>query len=137
MDYEIHWEGDWGYYARFTGWLTPESAARVAIELAMDRRYYNLRYAIIDFTDCPGHTFRRDDRQAVVNAMVQAIGASMANSELLEIAIAKDPRMLNFLHTYESLTTRPFHIFATIEEARWWLEERLGHRNRHGPETNK
>lgn len=132
MDYEVHWEGNWGFYARFKGWVTPESAARVALELATDRRYFNLRYAIIDLTESPGHTFRRDDRTAVANAMVQSIGASMANAGLLEIAITNDPRMLNFLQTYASLTTRPFHVFATVEEARWWLEEQLGKRIRLG-----
>jgi hypothetical protein len=122
MGYEVTWEGSRGFYARFTGWVTPESVARVATELTSHPRYYDLRYAIIDLTDSPGHTFRRNDRHAVANAMVQAIGANMSNHGLIEVAVASDPRMLNFLDTYASLTKRPLHVFATLAEARRWLE---------------
>jgi hypothetical protein len=121
VDYEITWEEPVGFYARFTGWVTPESAAQVALELASDPRYTDLRYAIIDLTDAPGHTFRRDDRNEVANAMVQAIGAGMSNRWLAEIAVATDPKMLNFLSTYASLTNRPFYVFDSLPEARRWL----------------
>lgn len=124
MDYEVTWEGTVGFYARFTGWVTPESAANVALELTADPRYPDLRYAIIDLTDAPGHRFRRDDRNQVGNAMVQSIGAGMSNRGLLEIAIATDPRMLNFLETYASLTSRPFFVFGSLSEARQWLADR-------------
>ena len=55
---------------------------------------------------------------------MQAIGAGMSNRGLLEIAIATDPRMLNFLKTYASLTSRPFFVFDTLAEARQWLADR-------------
>jgi hypothetical protein len=126
MDYEITWEGSFGWIARFTGWVTPESAASVAMALTSDPRYDDLRYAIIDLTQSPGHTFRRDDVNAIANAMVQQIGAGMSNRNIIEIAIATDPRMLNFLKTYASLTTRPFYVFDTLEEAREWLAEQTG-----------
>ena len=126
MDYEVTWEGSFGFVARFTGWVTPESAASVAMSLTSDPRYDDLRYAIIDLTRSPGHTFRRDDLNAVANAMVQAIGAGMANRNIIEIAIATDPRMLNFLKTYATLTTRPVHIFETLEQARDWLAAQTG-----------
>ena len=118
MDYEVTWEGSFGWIARFTGWVTPESAASVAMALTSDPRYDDLRYAIIDLTESPGHTFRRDDLNAVANAMVQQIGAGMSNRSIIEIAIATDPRMLNFLKTYSSLTTRPFYVFDTLSDAR-------------------
>jgi hypothetical protein len=54
--------------------------------------------------------------------MVQAIGANMSNHGLIEVAVARDPRMLNFLDTYASLTKRPLHVFPTLAEARCWLE---------------
>jgi hypothetical protein len=123
MAYEVCWEGSSGFYARFTGWVTPESAAQLATEMTADPRYGDLRYAIIDLTASPGHTFRRDDRTAVGNAMVQSIGAGLTNRRILEVAIATDPRMLNFLQTYAALTTRPFRIFETLPEARRWLAE--------------
>ncbi|HEX6570667.1 MAG TPA: hypothetical protein VF055_01510 [Steroidobacteraceae bacterium] len=126
MDYEVTWEGSFGFYARFTGWVTPKSAASVALALTSDPRYDDLRYAIIDLTAAPGHTFRRDDQNAIANAMVQQIGAGMANRNIVEIAIATDPRMLNFLQTYASLTTRPFYIFDSLAAARRWLAEQTG-----------
>jgi hypothetical protein len=126
MDYEITWEGSFGWIARFTGWVTPESAASVAMALTSDPRYDDLRYAIIDLTQSPGHTFRRDDVTAIANAMVQQIGAGMSNRNIIEIAIATDPRMLNFLKTYASLTTRPFYVFDTLAEAREWLATQTG-----------
>ena len=125
MSYSVTWEPGPGFYARFAGWVTPESAARLALELTGDSRYYSLRYAIIDLTESPGHTFRRDDRDAIGNAMVQSIGAGMSNLDMLEVAVATDPRMLNFLETYAALTTRPFRIFATLIEARAWLSQQM------------
>ena len=59
MAYEVTWEAPNGFYAHFTGWVTPGSAARLARELTADPRYDDLRYAIVDLTDAPGHTFRR------------------------------------------------------------------------------
>jgi hypothetical protein len=126
VDYEVTWEGSFGWIARFTGWVTPESAASVAMALTADPRYDDLRYAIIDLTESPGHTFRRDDLNAVANAMVQQIGAGLANRHIIEIAIATDPKMLNFLKTYAALTTRPFHVFDTLDEAREWLAAQTG-----------
>ena len=126
MDYEVTWEGPFGWIARFTGWVTPETAAGVAMALTSDPRYDDLRYAIIDLTAAPGHTFRRDDLSAVANAMVQQIGAGMANRNIIEIAIATDPKMLNFLRTYAALTTRPFFVFDTLAEAREWLAVQTG-----------
>jgi hypothetical protein len=126
MDYAVTWEGSIGFYARFIGWVTPQSAASVAQELTSDPRYDELRYAIIDLTESHGHTFRRDDRNAVANAMVQTIGAGLWNRNIIEIAIATEPRMMNFLKTYASVTTRPFYIFDTLAEAREWLSEQTG-----------
>jgi len=124
MDYEVTWEeATNGFYARVTDWVTPESAAKLAHEFTSDPRYLDLRYAIIDLTDAPGHTFRRDHRNSVANAMVESIGAGMSNRQIIEVAIATDPRMLNYLETYGGVTTRPFHIFPTLAEAREWLAD--------------
>ena len=60
MSYRVTWEPPNGFYVHFTGWVTPESAARLARELTSDVRYDDLRYAIVDLTDSPGHTFRRN-----------------------------------------------------------------------------
>jgi hypothetical protein len=128
MAYSVSWEPGPGFYARVTDWVTPATAAKLALELTGDARYYSLRYAIIDLTAAPGHTFRRDDRDAIGNAMVQSIGAGMSNLDLLEVAVATDPRMLNFLETYAALTTRPFRIFPTLADARTWLSNHLSAR---------
>jgi hypothetical protein len=45
----------------------------------------------------------------------------MSNRWLVEIAVATDPKMLNFLATYASLTNRPFYVFDGLPEARRWL----------------
>jgi hypothetical protein len=50
----------------------------------------------------------------------------MANRNIVEIAIATEPRMLNFLQTYASLTTRPFFVFDNLPAARRWLAEQTG-----------
>lgn len=139
MSYLVKWEPPNGFYVRFTGWVTPESAARIAHELTSDPRYDDLRYAIIDLSSAPGHTFRRDDRGEVGEAMVELIGAGFSNQQVMEVAIATDPRMLNFLATYAKVTPRPFHVFATLEEAREWLSQTtlsLRHLSaRHDPES--
>jgi hypothetical protein len=123
MAYEIRWEPPAGFYVHFTGWVTPESAARLARELTSDPRYDDLRYAIVDLSDAPGHTFRRNDR-AIGEAMVELIGAGFSNQNVHEIAIATDTRLLNFLETYARYTPRPFRIFATLDESRRWLAKR-------------
>jgi hypothetical protein len=122
MSYEISWEAPHGFYAHFTGWVTPGSAARLARELTSDPRYDNLRYAIVDLTDALGHTFRRND-SAIGDAMVELIGAGFSNQRVHEIAIAHEPRMLNFLATYAKYTPRPFRIFGRLDDARRWLAE--------------
>jgi hypothetical protein len=123
MDYEIDWEPPYGFYVRFTGWVTPESAARLAHEITSDVRYDDLRYGIIDLTGSPGHTFRRDDRSAVGAAMAETIGARFSNQRMYEVAIATEPRMLSYLSTYARFSSRQFQVFATLTEARDWLLE--------------
>jgi hypothetical protein len=123
MDYEINWEPPNGFYVRFIGWVTPESAARLAHELTSDARYDNLRYGIIDLTGSPGHTFRREDSAAVAVAMAETIGARFSNPYMREVAIASEPRMLSYLKTYAAFSRRPLHVFATLDEARAWLSE--------------
>lgn len=123
VTYRITWEPPNGLYAHFTGWVTPESAARLAHEFTSDPRYQDLRYAIIDLTESPGHTFRRDDRAAVGAALAEQIGARFSNKSIIEIAIATDPRMLSYLATYGTFSDRPFHVFASLPEAREWLAQ--------------
>jgi hypothetical protein len=123
MDYQVTWESPNGFYVRFTGWVTPESAARLAREITSDVRYDDLRYGIIDLTGSPGHTFRRDDRAAVGAAMAEAIGARFSNQRMLEVAVATEPRMLNYLATYATFSTRPLQVFASLSEARDWLSQ--------------
>lgn len=124
MSYQITWEEPCGFYARFTGWVTPRSAARLVRAMTADPRYDDLRYAIVDLTDSPGHTFRRGDRARIGEAMAELIGAHFSNAQVIEIAIATDPRMLSFLGTYAQLTPRPFEIFATLDAARESLATR-------------
>jgi hypothetical protein len=123
MDYQINWEPPNGFYVRFTGWVTPESAARLAHELTSDVRYDSLRYGIIDLTASPGHTFRSDDRCAVAAAMAETIGARFTNPVMIEVAIATEARMLSYLATYAAFSKRPLRICATLDEAREWLSE--------------
>ena len=124
MTYEVTWEAPAGFYVHFNGWVTPESAHKLAHELTSDPRYDDLFYAIVDLSDAPGHTFRRDDPGGVARAMIELAGARFTNRRVLEVAIASDPKMLNFLETYARFTTRPFKVFPTLDEARRWLAER-------------
>lgn len=121
MDYQISWEPPHGFYVRFTGWVTPDSAARLAHELTSDARYDSLRYGIIDLTPSPGHTFRSEERSAVAVAMAETIGARFTNPVMLEIAIATEARMLHYLSTYAAFSKRPLHVFSTVAEAREWI----------------
>lgn len=123
MDYRIRWEPPNGFYVSFTGWVTPESAARLAHELTSDARYDSLRYGIIDLTPSPGHTFRSEEKSAVAVAMAETIGARFTNPVMLEIAIATEPRMLHYLATYAAFSKRPLHVFSSIAEAREWLSQ--------------
>jgi hypothetical protein len=121
MPYHLDWESPAGLYVRFTGWVTPESASKLAHAITGDPRYDDLHYIIVDLTESPGHTFRRNDPARIGEAMVQLIGAGFSNAAVQEVAIATDSRMLNYLSTYSSLTPRPFKVFATLPEAREWL----------------
>jgi hypothetical protein len=123
MSYTVIWELPSGFYARVTDWVTPELAARLSHELTSDPRYDDLRYAIIDLTGSPGHTFRRGDRMGISAAMVEMIGARFTNPRVIEVAIATDPRMLSYLATYARFAKGPFEVFPTLTEARNWLSE--------------
>jgi hypothetical protein len=125
MSYEVTWEAPAGFYVHFSGWVTPESADKLAHELTSDPRYDDLFYAIVDLTDAPGHTFRRDDPGGAARALIQLAGARFTNPRVREVAVARDPKMLNFLETYAKFTTRPFTVFPTLDEARSWLAEQM------------
>lgn len=122
MSYTVTWEAPSGFYARVTDWVTPELAARLSHELTSDPRYDDLRYAIVDLTESPGHTFRRGDRSVGV-AIVELIGARYTNPRVMEIAIATDPHMLKYLATYARIAKGPFEVFPTLVEARNWLAQ--------------
>jgi hypothetical protein len=123
MSYIVTWEMPFGFYARVTDWVTPELAARLSHELTSDPRYDDLRYAIVDLTGSPGHTFHRGDRTGVSTAMVEMIGARYTNPRVIEVAIATDPRMLSYLATYARVAKGPFEVFPTLIEARDWLSD--------------
>lgn len=123
MPYTVTWEPPAGFYAHVTGWVTPRLAADLSHELTSDPRYDDLRYAIVDLTAAAGHSFRRDDPGGFARAMIQLVGARFSNQHVLEVAIAREPRMLAFLATYARFTSRPFNVFSTLEEGRRWLGE--------------
>lgn len=121
MEYELVWDGGLGFQARFTDWLTPESAARLAHQLASDPRFDSVLYGVVDVLDCPGHGFRRDDAIQVALATGEILGALIVNPRVLQVAICTDPQMLRLLDTYTHLIHRPVQVFSTLAEANYWL----------------
>ncbi len=120
MPYEITWEKR-GVYERHFGRLTDQEFVRAVREVESAPRFYDIRYAILDFLEL--EEFVIDDPSFIdVTAALNA-AAAQANPNIKAAVITVSPVVLRLAEAYRAHRLRPFvtEVFSTVEAARVWL----------------
>ncbi len=120
MPYEITWEMR-GVYRRYFGRLTDQEFVQAVREVEGSPRFYDIRYAILDFLDTEEFLIR-DASFLDVTAALNAEAAK--NNPYIKVAVvAVSPSVLKLVDAYKAHRLRPFatEVFATLEEARLWV----------------
>ena len=120
MPYDLAWEPH-GVYKRFFGHLTVGDLLQSSQDVNDDPRFDSLRFAINDFLGIEGHavTAAAVRQQAAAN-----LGSMRSNPNVRVVVVTTDPsvRALTDLYASPKLRPYPVEIFATLAEARAWLE---------------
>lgn len=120
MPYEITWELR-GVYRRYFGRLTDQEFVQAVREVEGAPRFYDIRYAILDFLDM--EEFVIDDQSLIdVTAALNA-AAAQDNPNIKVAVVAVSPVVLRLAEAYQAHRLRPFvtEVFSTVEAARVWL----------------
>ncbi len=120
MPYEITWEMR-GVYRRYFGRLTDQEFVQAVREVEGSPRFYDIRYAILDFLDM--EEFVIDDPSFIdVTAALNA-AAAQDNPNIKVAVVAVSPVVLRLAEAYQAHRLTPFvtKAFSTVEAARVWL----------------
>ena len=121
MSYEVHWEPH-GTVKRFWGVVSSNDVIRSVIDTEADARFDSLRFVINDFREVSQITF---DAQDVDEIAVMDLGASKTNPAIKIAIVAITADVIELAHQYANspLNVYPTKIFATMDEARAWVDE--------------
>lgn len=119
MSYEVHWEPR-GAIKRFWGDVSSNDLIRSVIETEADARFDSLRFVINDFREVSRITFSAED---VGEIAVMDLGASRTNPAIRIAIVAHTAEVVELGHQYANspLNVYPTQIFATMDEARAWV----------------
>lgn len=120
MPYEITWEMR-GVYRRYFGRLTDQEFVQAVREVEGSPRFYDIRYAILDFLGM--EEFVIDDPSFIdVTAALNAT-AAQDNPNIKVAVVTVSPVVLRLAQAYQAHRLRPFatEVFSTVEAARVWL----------------
>ncbi len=120
MPYRLDWEPR-GVYKKLWGFVTAAEYLQSMRDIHGDARFDGLRYAINDFLAVEG--FDVGDR-TIVDMAAASLGAKHSNSRIHVALVTHDERIraLAGLFASRDLRSFPTRVFATVGEARRWLE---------------
>ncbi len=121
MPHSIHWEQD-GVCVKFTGTVTAEEIVRLYEAMSGDPRSDGLKYVLTDYLGANRSTSMT--LTDVKGFVALEHGASYGSAgRVWRAAVATDPSICDFLKYFKAvrISSDPFEIFATQQEAREWL----------------
>lgn len=120
MGYELSWEPR-GLVKRFFGDVTEKQFIDAVIDSESDARFDGLRHVINDFRDVESFVFTPEDVDYVA-AIDNAAAVSNPNIRIAVITSSPEIIALATQYAESSLNVYPTRIFATLADARAWLE---------------
>ena len=120
MAYTLSWEPH-GILRTFHGRVSAIEFARAQGEMYGDPRFETARYALIDFTAATALGVSQEDAEEI---MASNRGAYLTNPKLRVAVVTTDARMQALLQRIRDISAYPLRVFATLAEARRWVEER-------------
>lgn len=120
MSYQLVWEPR-GAYKSFHGFVTSHEFTASIAAFQGDARFDDAHYSINDFSDVAGHNITEGD---VHRFAAFAVGAFRSNRRIRIAVVTTDAGIHRLVELYASpgLAPFPLGIFATLEEARTWVE---------------
>ena len=120
MSYHLVWEPR-GAYKSFHGFVTSHEFTASIAAFQGDARFDDALYSINDFSDVAGHNITEGD---VRRFAAFAVGAFHSNRRVRIAIVTTDAEIRRLVTIYASPGLAPFPvaIFATLEEARAWVE---------------
>jgi len=120
VGYELSWEPR-GLVKRFFGDVTEKQFIDAVIDSESDARFDGLRHVINDFRDVESFVFTPEDVDYVA-AIDNAAAVSNPNIRIAVITSSPEIIALATQYAESSLNVYPTRIFATLADARAWLE---------------
>ena len=120
MPYRLDWEPR-GVCKKLWGFVTAEEYLQSMRDIHGDPRFDRMHYAINDFLAV--QDFDVGDR-TIVDMAAASLGARHTNSRIRVALVTRDPRIVSLAALFASRDLRSFptRVFATLAEARQWLE---------------
>jgi hypothetical protein len=123
MPYDLTWEPR-GVYRRYFGRVTIAERHESFERICADPRFDDLRYTI---TESLGVESYEVSDEATEEAAALHVGPLCTNPNIVMAAVAVDERIVAAIRHFMALqyTRQPYRVFATVAEARAWIEATL------------
>lgn len=128
MSYAISWEAN-GAVKRFFGNVTGDDMIQAVVEIEAGGRFDDMRYVINDLLDATGFSCSSQDVDEI--AAVD-MAAARTNKDIRIAVVATQPGIIELARQYADspMNVYPARIFATLADARSWLDAASGARLR-------
>jgi hypothetical protein len=123
MSFNIVWEPH-GIYKKFWGFVSASELIQSVETFHNDPRFDDFLYTINDFLSVEGFDV---SQRTVEDVAVLNLGAQSFHSKGLVALVTNDERIMALARYFSSpdLRSYPTEIFATVAEARVWIQETL------------
>ena len=122
MPFELIWEPK-GVLRRYLGDVTIAERDRSFELICGDARFDAMRYTITDYLSVRHYEV---ESTATEEIAARHVGPLITNPYIVMAAVAVNPAIVAAIEHFISLgfVTQPYRLFATIDEARAWIDSR-------------
>jgi len=120
MPYRLTWESR-GVYRQYYGDVTIRERRASFDAICGDARYDDLRYAITDYLSVDAYQVTSE---ATLEIAAMHVAPLVTNPRIVIAAVATRPDIVAAIQDFIShgLTSAPYRIFGTLDEARHWIQ---------------
>lgn len=120
MPYRLTWEPR-GVYRQYYGDVTIRERRASFDAICGDARYDDLRYAITDYLSVDAYQVTSE---ATLEIAAMHVAPLVTNPRIVIAAVATRPDIVATIQDFIShgLTSAPYRIFGTLDEARHWIQ---------------